>query len=242
MGRLGGLGVGKSIGFTLIELLVVIAIIAILAAILFPIIVSAKEHGRQTVCLDNLKQLGLAMRQYCDDNNGRMPNCGTWMSNFTGVNEPDWCGGQFGSAAVGTQVYPENGQIWRYTRTRTIYLCPTDKNFKAKHANNVKNYNLSYSMNWFLYHYPIDTMPGHKLKSVLMLIHESRDTINDGLLLWNQSHADDMPDNVHYNGTTALFVDCHAKWLPYNELVRQRDADVWRCFQHQNNPPNNQPR
>ena len=53
--------------FTLIELLVVIAIISILAAILFPVFQSAREKGRQTVCISNLKQFGLALTQYKTD-------------------------------------------------------------------------------------------------------------------------------------------------------------------------------
>jgi prepilin-type N-terminal cleavage/methylation domain-containing protein/prepilin-type processing-associated H-X9-DG protein len=57
----------KSPGFTLIELLVVIAIIAILAAILFPVFSSAREKARQTACLNNLKQMGLAIDQYKQD-------------------------------------------------------------------------------------------------------------------------------------------------------------------------------
>ncbi len=62
-------GIGNSPGFTLIELLVVIAI---LAALLTPAMREARERGRATVCLSNLKQLGLALYQFNADH-GRLP-------------------------------------------------------------------------------------------------------------------------------------------------------------------------
>lgn len=60
-------------GFTLIETLVVIAIIAILAAILFPLFMTAKENARTSQCISNVKQLLGALAAYASDSNGRFP-------------------------------------------------------------------------------------------------------------------------------------------------------------------------
>jgi len=60
-------------GFTLIELLVVIAIIAILAAILFPVIARAKEHGRRTACASNLRQIYTGLSMYLECYHDVMP-------------------------------------------------------------------------------------------------------------------------------------------------------------------------
>jgi len=92
-------------GFTLIELLVVIAIIAILAAILFPVFAKVREKARQTSCLSNLKQLGLAVAQYNEDFDEKSPNGANWS--YPGGN--GWAG----------EVYP-------YIKSNNVFLCPDD--------------------------------------------------------------------------------------------------------------------
>src|SRR5258707_108983 len=79
-------------GFTVLELLVVIAFIAILAALLFPAISSAKAKAKRTVCMNHLRQINLGLRMYSDDSGDASPHTpGTSSSpsmenfiNFTG--------------------------------------------------------------------------------------------------------------------------------------------------------------
>jgi len=216
------------LGFTLIELLVVIAIIAILAAILFPIFAGAKNRSQMTKCLNNLKQLGNAMRMYSDDNSGRMPY--DWpVSTGTSAAKNNWCG----CPAAGGWVYPERGQIWRYTRNASIYRCPVDSHraavkitsFPAGMTN--KDYPLSYSMNHNVAEAIADTLPNPTKR--MLLIHENRGesindfAINDGTFV---PGGQDFPGAVHYDGTTLVYLDGHATWKS-NKLLRKENTRDW---------------
>lgn len=93
-------------GFTLIELLVVIAIIALLAAMLFPVFNKAREKGYQTSCLNNQKQLAVALVMYAQENNETFPSAGAWT---TGVKLGTKVFDCPSSTTVGAEARPDYG-------------------------------------------------------------------------------------------------------------------------------------
>jgi len=102
--------------FTLVELLVVIAVIALLAAILFPVFSRARERARQSSCASNLKQLGLGIMQYIQDND-EQPPVGL-ADGYPGYGFTSGCK-SFAGLGWGTQVYP-------YIKNLEIFACPDD--------------------------------------------------------------------------------------------------------------------
>lgn len=96
----------RSHGFTLIELLVVIAIIAILAAMLFPMYLSAKQKAMQSQCSSNMQQIGKAMLMYADDNNGYTP-FGYYAPNWSIWNRETW-----------------RERIQPYLKNKRVLICP----------------------------------------------------------------------------------------------------------------------
>ncbi len=107
-------------GFTLIELLVVIAIIAILAAILFPVFARAREKARQTSCLSNLKQIGLAAMMYAQDYDERMVHYYRYMP--TGSDNLYWWGDMLQPYVANYQLLECPSDSWTYSSRRPAGL------------------------------------------------------------------------------------------------------------------------
>jgi len=219
----------KRRGFTLIELLVVVAIVAILAAIIFPVFTNARERARQIKCVSNLRQLSTGFLMYMDENGGGMPSLSRYVDGYTrGISNPpmDWCGSF--NTQVGCLVYPRKGSLFRYVRSEQVYLCPSDYNVLAEGLIvKTKYYKLSYDVNYQLHFAKLDSLAKRPTK-VLMLIQESRKTINDGYFVWKDKVDDSSA--THWDGTTVSYCDGHAKWRSYKELDREIASNNWAIY------------
>ena len=112
-------------GFTLIELLVVIAIIAVLIALLLPAVQQAREAARRSQCINNLKQLGLALHSYHDSLNAFPPG---WLGVQGGVSNMDGPSG----FAWGSHLLPYMDQANLYNRTNFNLSCTDPANATAR--------------------------------------------------------------------------------------------------------------
>ncbi len=114
----------SSHGFTLLELLVVIAIIAILAAMLLPALSRTKQKTQRTQCVSNLRQIGLAVELYKQNNEGRYPTESgqNWMSFRLGGGDPTT-----NSAVRFGLEWASDRILWSYTTSREVYSCPCDR-------------------------------------------------------------------------------------------------------------------
>jgi prepilin-type N-terminal cleavage/methylation domain-containing protein/prepilin-type processing-associated H-X9-DG protein len=138
-------------GFTLIELLVVIAIIAILAALLLPVLNKAKVSAQGIQCMSNTRQMALAWRMYVENNSDGLPAADGAVP---GV--PEWDGGGFMDFAANNPVNFDitvnmtKSPLWKYCGQSTgIWKCPADQSTVLKGAVRVPRVR-SVSVNCFM--------------------------------------------------------------------------------------------
>ena len=212
-------------GFTLIELLVVISVIGILASLLLPALSGAKEKGRQTYCLNNLKQLQTGWLMYLNDNADALPLnkiSGPAMSIDAESTADSWV---IGNAQLhGTPANIQSGSIFRYVGGLGVYHCPSDR---SKIRNSKLPRNRSYSLSSYLgAEGPDNVQDFGELKStstVFAFIDEHESSINDGAFQIPRSPVDtwgDLPADRHRQGANLSFTDGHCEFIKWRTPKR----------------------
>jgi len=202
-------------GFTLMELLIVVVIIAILAAMLLPVLSKAREKARQSVCINNLRQIGLAFYLYIQDNNEYFP-C---ASDPVNVNPVYWLW---------------MGRGWRscllpYINNRRILYCPSDRTAPQKWESTSYGYSMSF------YHsseqinqmpepsFTYDTgkiVPSIPQKIASVLYPDRKAMVTE----WLDNHTGGINTWWTWGGSrNYIFVDGHIEFIPASKILPAND-------------------
>ena len=241
-------------GFTLIELLVVIAIIAILAAMLLPVLAKAKQRALSVECMSDLRQLAFGWKAYVADSLDALPPNGDEQhqpAGLTDLSYPQWCPGRqdltadlspantAASINIGYQ-WIEKGLIYPYIKNTAVYLDPADTfgfELAGRGESAFYPHVRSMSMNEWLNPiavwnntstvlvYTKETMIRDPVDTWLF-IDENPYSINDACFICLPGNPKwiDCPASYHNNGSGMAFVDGHA------EIHRWLDPAVLKGF------------
>lgn len=204
-------------GFTLIELLTVIAIIAVLAAILFPVLSAARGRARKTTCMSNLMQLGHAITEYEQDYAGFLP---TWS-----ISNPRPSGPPSQPNSPGSGVVTWDISLGSYIKDNRILVCKSNPNAGSYGAGADANTARAYAIAQYTQRWTSDSAPAYGVfkdsipapTKTIMLFEKGANLPGSwgDALGQNVGESHGPSDNgamFHYEGKNFLYVDGHVKW------------------------------
>jgi prepilin-type N-terminal cleavage/methylation domain-containing protein len=233
--------------FTLIELLVVIGIIAVLAALLLPMLGRARESARTIECMNNMRQLQLAWQLYADDHQGRLVPNGAGPTSGKVPDNPSWVGGWLDLSPnnpnnVNTRflvdpTYLYGGMLGPYAHNPAIFRCPSDQS-RVQMGNHWVYRARSFALNDFMNTPPAQILAQRVFRQtdqiknpvrIYSFIDVSEDAISDGAFYAAPNpefQGWDTPGGWHLKSGNLMFADGHwekQKWQHMDQLQGARE-------------------